>query len=93
MQAKAIVEFFQQTPALARLCSQNGWPDSDSLQVEILKEDAGTVFCNVTFDEILMEGAGCVAGRVSCWGRYRLRLDATGRVIDARLMAGEAEVG
>jgi hypothetical protein len=92
MQAKAIVEYFQQTPALARLCSQNGWPDPDSLQVEVLKEDAGRVFCNVTFDEILMEGAGCVAGRVSCWGRYRLCLDATGRVIDARLVAGEAEV-
>ena len=92
MQAEAIMEYFQQTPALARLCSQNGWPDSDSLQVEVFKEDAGKVCCNVTFDEILMEGAGCVAGRVSCWGRYRLRLDAAGNVIGAQLMAGEAEL-
>ncbi len=38
---------------------------------------------NVHFIEIVMEGAGCVAARVECYGQLDLELDAKGRVIDA----------
>ncbi len=83
MDQSAIDRFFIQTPMLASLCTQNGWPDSDSLKIDVLDQTASTVVCAVSFDEILMEGAGCVAGRVPCWGRFRLDVDSTGRVVHA----------
>ncbi|MDA8390883.1 MAG: hypothetical protein M0Z76_09185 [Gammaproteobacteria bacterium] len=78
-----IHEYFARTPDLAALCTQNGWPDNDSLRIDILEETPDRVHCAVSFDEILVEGAGCVAGRVRCWARFRVERDARGRVIAA----------
>ena len=61
-------------------CSQNGWIDSDTLRVEVVKRDGLSLIAAVTFEEILMEGAGCVAGRVPCHGRVRVRLTRDGDV-------------
>lgn len=81
-------EYFNRTPALARLCRQNGWPDPETLSIEVLERTAGQVVCSVSFEEVAMEGAGCVAGRIPCWGRYRVQLDAQGDVERAELIAG-----
>jgi hypothetical protein len=35
---------------------------------------------NVLFDEVVMEGSGCVAARVSCYGKMRLTLGNNGQV-------------
>ena len=78
-----IRDYFAQTPDLAALCTQNGWPDNDSLHVEIVEQAGMWARCAVSFDEILTEGAGCVAGRVRCWGRFRVELDAAGYVVTA----------
>lgn len=83
MDQSAVDRFFIETPMLASLCTQNGWPDNDSLRVDVLEQTASTVVCAVSFDEILVEGAGCVAGRVACWGRFRLDIDSAGRVVRA----------
>ena len=83
MVQSAIDRYFAQTPMLALLCSQNGWPDNDSLKVEVLEQTPEAAVCTVSFEEILMEGAGCVAGRVPCWGRFRLKLDTAGQVVHA----------
>ena len=67
-------------PDLARLCSQNGWIDNDTLEVEVLEQGRDTLLAAVTFEEVIMEGAGCIAGRVPCYGRVRARLDPSGRI-------------
>lgn len=73
-------EYLLRCRELAALCSQNGWIDDDTLSIDILEEDDDGVTCAVTFEEIVMEGSGCVAGRVPCYGRVRLGLDETGEV-------------
>lgn len=83
MDRSAIERYFAATPALASLCTQNGWPDNDSLKVEIVDQGARSAVCAVSFEEILVEGAGCVAGRVPCWGRFRVTWDAAGEVLCA----------
>jgi len=94
MNLKPIKKFFASTPKLAELCSQNGWPDPGSLNLAVLDEcpadTAGNseVVCSVTFDEVIMEGSGCEAGRVACWGRYRVKLDQQGNVREAALESG-----
>ncbi len=75
-----IHEFFARSADLGQLCTQNGWPDNDSLRVEILERAATWARCAVSFEEIVVGGAGCVAGRVLCWGRFRVELDETGGV-------------
>jgi hypothetical protein len=85
MDMKAINDFFQTTPRLAELCTQNGWPDPQSLQVDLLEQIPGEILCSVSFDEVVMEGAGCEAGRVPCWGRYRVKVNMQNKIIDALL--------
>ncbi len=79
----ALHDYFAHTPDIAVLCTQNGWPDNDSLRIDVLDEAPGMARCAVSFDEILTGGAGCVAGRVRCWGRFRVELGADGRVVAA----------
>ncbi|WP_298135475.1 hypothetical protein [Acidiferrobacter sp.] len=83
MDESAIARYFAATPAIAALCSQNGWPDHDSLKIEVLERGRDSALCAVSFEEILVEGAGCVAGRVPCWGRFRVQWDAAGRIVHA----------
>ncbi len=89
MDDTVLERFFYSEADLGALCTQNGWPDPETLEIEIIRREGPEMLCSVTFEEILMEGAGCVAGRVRCWGRFRVRLDAGGRIVDARLVAGE----
>ena len=88
MRDTAIERFFAATPRIAELCTQNGWPDPETLRVEIVERSGNEVVCAVSFEEVAMEGSGCVAGRLGCWGRYRLRVNAQGEVETADLLAG-----
>jgi len=72
--------YLQSCRELNALCTQNGWIDNETLRVDVLEQAGGTVLAAVTFEEILMEGSGCVAGRVSCYGRVRARLGPDGNV-------------
>jgi hypothetical protein len=45
-----------------------------------MEQDNTHAIVNVTFDEVIMEGSGCVADRISCYGKMRLTLDNNGRV-------------
>ncbi len=73
-------EYLHQCRELNALCTQNGWIDNDTLRVDILEQNGPNILAAVSFEEILMEGAGCVAGRVSCYGRIRARLTENGQV-------------
>lgn len=73
-------EYLQQCRELNALCTQNGWIDNDTLRVDILDQDGSSILAAVTFEEILMQGAGCVAGRVPCYGRVRAELKENGDV-------------
>ncbi|MDA8420513.1 MAG: hypothetical protein M0039_04520 [Pseudomonadota bacterium] len=88
MDKDAIMRFFVQAADLTAVCTQNGWPDPDSLRVEILQQRAGELLCEVRFDEVVMEGSGCCAARVGCWGQYRVELDAAGRIARAEAVTG-----
>ncbi len=65
---------------LNAFCTQNGWIDDDTLRVEVLENHRTSVLAAITFEEILMEGSGCVAGRVACYGRVRAHLSPAGDV-------------
>ena len=39
--------FFAETPLLSRLCTQNGWPDGETLRLEVLEDRCGEVLCSV----------------------------------------------
>ncbi len=88
MDDRLIERYFAATPRIAELCSQNGWPDPETLRVQIVERDANEAVCVVSFEEVAMEGSGCIAGRFDCWGRYRLRLNGVGEVLAADLLAG-----
>lgn len=75
-----IDEYLKGSRDLAQFCSQNGWIDNDSLRYEVMEQDDNHTVVNVLFDEVVMEGSGCVAARVPCYGKMRLTLGNNGQV-------------
>ncbi len=61
-------------------CTHNGWIDSGTLHYRILYRDDRQVLALVQFEEIVVEGSGCIAARAHCGGRVRLHLDRFGEV-------------
>ena len=88
MDSDSLLNFFVFTADLTAICTQNGWPDPESLWVEVLERRTGELLCAVAFDEVVMEGSGCCAARVGCWGQYRVELDAAGNIARAEAVAG-----
>ena len=72
MSSDPLLQALTVAPELASLCTQNGWIDNDTLSYEIIEEEADRWLLAVQFEEIIMEGSGCVAGRIPCYGRVRL---------------------
>jgi hypothetical protein len=75
-----ILQYLRSCRELALLCSQNGWIDNDTLRAQCVGKNGGEWLLAVTFEEVIMEGSGCIADKVPCYGRVRLRLDDAGRV-------------
>lgn len=76
----ALARYLTVSREIASLCTQNGWIDDATLALEVVERGDGYLVAAVTFEEIVMEGAGCVAGRVPCYGRVRATLGADGEV-------------
>ncbi len=83
-----IAQYFSSTPLLAKLCTQNGWMDEDSLRITLLETEHDALIYEVRFEEILKEGSGCECGRIDCWGKVKIKQGADGEVIDAQIISG-----
>lgn len=83
--ALAINHVLQTSNELSTFCTQNGWIISDSIQYEILERHSDHLLIYVTFLESIMEGSGCQCDQKSCYGRLRLNLDASGKIIGVEL--------
>ena len=75
-----VEEYLRSCRELNQLCGQNGWIDNDTLKVQIEQRDARHVVAAVIFDEVIMEGAGCVAERAQRWGKVHVHLRDGGEV-------------
>lgn len=73
-------EYLLSCRELAQLCTQNGWIDNDTLRYEVVHESPEAMVAEVRFEEVIMEGAGCIADRVACYGKVRARLNERGEV-------------
>jgi hypothetical protein len=71
---------------LTAFCSHNGWIDTSTLEYDIIEQNDHHVIAFVQFEEIILEGADCVAERILCEGRLRLTLDRYGQVERAELL-------
>lgn len=84
--ADPLADWLGHTPLLSRFCTQNGWVDTDSLRYEVRDRDGARARINVHFVEIVMEGAGCVAGRVECFGQLDIETGPEGEVVGAKIV-------
>lgn len=80
--------FFTHDDCLNRLHTQNGWSDPDSIRVDVVEKQPDRLVCPVSFEEVIMEGAGGIAGRISSRGRNRLLWGLPGSVLRADLLTG-----
>lgn len=75
-----IDEYLKSSRELSQLCSQNGWIDNETLRYDLMEQDDSHTVVNVSFEEVVMEGSGCVAARVPCYGKLRLTIDNNDQV-------------
>nr|VFJ53995.1 MAG: hypothetical protein BECKFM1743C_GA0114222_101323 [Candidatus Kentron sp. FM]VFK12227.1 MAG: hypothetical protein BECKFM1743B_GA0114221_102301 [Candidatus Kentron sp. FM] len=71
---------------LAELCTQNGWIDNETLQIDVLEQEEKSLLATVTFEEIIVEAAGCIGGRRPCHGRVRISLADDGTVAGVEIL-------
>ena len=83
--SQEIDEYLKICPELTALCSQNGWIDNGSLRSEILSENPHETLLAVYFDEVVMEGSGCIAATKPCYGRIRVQTDISGKVLGIQI--------
>lgn len=81
-----VTDWLNHTNLVSSFCTQNGWVDSDSLSYEIQHRDDRRMRINIRFTEIVMEGSGCVADRVECFGQIEIEVDAGGAIVAARVL-------
>ena len=84
----AIRQYLCRSRELTQLCTQNGWIENDSIEYETLAQSGSNITLAVAFDEVIMEGAGCIANRARCYGRMELMLAEDGQVVSGRVLAG-----
>jgi hypothetical protein len=68
---------------LNNFCTQNGWIDNETLSFDIIEQTDDYTIVSLQFKEIIMEGAGCIASPVACFGKLKLFFDETGQVKSA----------
>jgi len=85
---QALSEYLAGTPLLVELCDRNGWPDPDTLRVEVVERKPDHVLCNVRFEEVVVETSGADAERIDRWGQCLLHLDRAGQVTRVEVVAG-----
>lgn len=76
MSREDILDWLQHARELSALTTQNGWIDNNSLHFDVINEADAETLIAVYFDEVIMEGAGCMADKVACYGRVRVLPDA-----------------
>ena len=81
-----IKEFLETCRELTQLTTQNGWIDNDSLKFDIVSQTKDSLLVAVNFNEIIMEGSGCVAGKVGCYGQVKLSLDQDKQIIGINII-------
>jgi hypothetical protein len=77
---EAIQHYLATCRQLSQFCTQNGWIDDESVTYEVEAVDASSALVAVRFTEVIMEGSGCVADRIACFGKLRLFFDETGTI-------------
>lgn len=77
MSRDPLLRVLEEASELALLCTQNGWIDNDTLRYEIIEQVPDHWLLAVQFEEVIMEGSGCVAGRKLCYGRVRVARNVT----------------
>ncbi|MFV1973976.1 MAG: hypothetical protein ACC648_09680 [Thiohalobacterales bacterium] len=81
-----IETYLKSCSELSRFCSQNGWIDNGSLHYAVTWLTDNEILVDVEFDELMTEGGGNLAGRVSCSGQMRMFLDKYGQVVRCEVL-------
>lgn len=76
----AICDYLLTCREVSAFCTQNGWIDNDTIRFDVVGRDRDSITVAIYFTEIVMEGSGCVADRIACFGRLKLLTDSEGRV-------------
>lgn len=83
---QAIRDYLERCSELAKLCTQNGWVDNESLTFEVRSFNVDEAIVTVFFDEVIKQGAGSPVDRVACFGKLRVLRDGEGMFVAAEII-------
>lgn len=82
MREAAIRRYLLDSPQLGAYCRQNGWIDNDSLRYEIEWRTAAEAIVRIRFEEVIMEGSGCIANRLEHFLKLQFRFAADSDAVE-----------
>ena len=83
---KTVRKYLLTCQEITAFCTQNGWIDNESLEFEIVEQQNNNIIISVKFDEIIMEGAGCIANHVSCFGKLLIIFNKVGEIESTQIL-------
>ena len=79
-----IGNYLSRCKELVAFSDQGGWFEPDSIRFRIADEKEDSLLLAITYEEVVMEAAGCCATRLDRFGYLRLFFSPSGRITRAK---------
>lgn len=79
-----IGSYLSQCRELVAFSDQGGWFEPDTIHFRIADERENSLLLAITYEEVVMEAAGCCATRLDRFGYLRLFLSPAGKITGAK---------
>jgi len=71
---------------LEKLCERGGWPDGETLQIDVCSQSGGEMIADIYFEEVIQEMSECTPTRNVRCGQFSLILNPDGSPASIRLL-------
>jgi len=86
MRHDELLQWINEHGDLARLCERDGWPDGETLHMEICSKADDEWVADIYFEEVLQEMSECDSTRTERCGKFVIRFNANGTPEAIRLL-------
>jgi len=84
--SNALLEWVDKNARLEKLCQRGGWPDGETLRIEVCSRTGSEMIADIYFEEVIQEMSECVPCRDVRCGQFAITFDAEGTPESIRLL-------
>jgi len=84
--SQALLAWVDTHAGLERLCQRGGWPDGETLRIDVCKKEASEWMVDIYFEEVIQEMSECAPCRDVRCGQFIITFDDAGYPGSIRLL-------